>query len=259
MRMTWVFVGVLGSLAGCDSGAEPLPSEAIGTTGTDDDDAAGPSSGTATDASTATSPTGVSATDPMAPTTPDPTDPSGTDGATDPSETGDPEDTSDTTGEPQDPCVGESANITGQGFVTASSVFDTLFGPAYEPELGVDGDVASSWFSAGPNIDGTASTFEWYTQFDNCIDEIGIISNAMHANPDFHEGFGFESVLIEVIDTSGDIVFEEEVALDGTPDPNIAVDPGGVLGNQVRLSLMGHESEDCGGFAELAVDGRAER
>lgn len=86
----------------------------------------------------------------------------------------------------------------------------------------------------------------------------------MHANPDFHEGFGFESAsfesaTIEILDQAGDVVFEEELDLSGTPDPDIVLNTGGALGNQVRIRFREHESEDCGGFAELTIDGRTQR
>lgn len=245
MRWTWLGVLTL-ALVGCD-GNEPLPREEIGTEGpTDDDD--DPSMGTTTSASEATT------------TTPDPTtgpdsDPATSTTASDESSGG----AETTTGVPTDPCSGGTTNITQEGNVLASSVFDTLLGPAYEAELAVDGDVATSWFSAGPSADGTESTYEWYTQLDHCIDGVAVIGNAMHSNPDFREGFGFESATLEVLDTSGDTVFSQELDLSGTPDPDQVIDTGGVLGNQIVLRLRGHESEDCGGFAELAIDGRPQR
>ncbi len=249
MRGAWLGVFLIGVAAtGCDE-ATPLPAEELGETEgpSDDDDDDGSSTGS-------TDPT----TDPTADPTTDPTSDPTSDPTADP--TTDPTDGSsggeETTGPPIEACAGATMNITQEGNVIASSVFDSLFGPAYEADLSVDGNVATSWFSAGPNEDGTESTYEWYTQLDHCIDGIGIISNAMHANPDFQQGFGFEAATIEILDSSGATVFTEDVDLSGTPDPDITIEPGGVLGNQVVLKLRGHESEDCGGFAELVIDGR---
>ncbi len=243
------------ALTGCDAD-EPLPREQIGTEGPTDDDGDDESSGGSTTSTTST-PTTDPTTDPTtAPTTGPTADPT-TDPTSDP--TTDPTSSGESTGEPSDPCVGDTMNITQEGNVLASSVFDSLLGPAYEADLSVDGDIATSWFSAGPNEDGTESTYEWYTAFDHCIDGIAIISNAMHANPDFHEGFGFESATVEIVDSSGGVVYSEDIDLSGTPDPDIMLEPGGVQGNQIRLLLRDHESEDCGGFAELAIDGRESR
>ena len=48
--------------------------------------------------------------------------------------------------------------------------------------------------------------------------------------------------------------FRQEVALPGTPDPDVTVSPN-VVGTAVDLYFEGHESPDCGGFAELRVYG----
>lgn len=220
---------------------------------TDDDDNG--TSGTSDAASTSTDPTSNPTTDPSTdPTTGPSTDPTTDPSAGSTSATGD-----ESTGEPPAGCAGDTVNITQNGEVLASSVFDSLLGPAYEADLSIDGDVATSWFSAGPSKDGVESTFEWYTQFDHCIDGIAIVSNSMHANTDFREGFGFEAATVEIVDQSGSVVFEEDLDLSGTPDPDIVLDTGGALGNQVRIRFREHESEDCGGFAELAIDGRTQR
>ena len=48
------------------------------------------------------------------------------------------------------------------------------------------------------------------------------------------------------------LVFEEKVNLDGTPDPDVHVVPN-VVGQWIRLIFTGHEVNDSGGFAELKV------
>ncbi|MGH1341937.1 MAG: hypothetical protein ACRBN8_10325 [Nannocystales bacterium] len=251
MKLVWVasVVGALGT-SGCAS-SEPVPREQTSAGPTDDDDDVA-TSGVPEPTSTTEGPT----TDPTTAAT-DETDGPSTTPTAGPGEgsTG----SDESTGAPPTDCAGATSNITQNGEVLASSVFDSLFGPAYEADLAIDGDVATSWFSAGPSEDGVESTFEWYTQFDHCIDGIALISNSMHANPDFHEGFGFEAATVEIVDQSGSVVFEEDLDLSGTPDPDIVLDAGGVLGNQIRLRFREHESEDCGGFAELAIDGRTQR
>jgi hypothetical protein len=85
------------------------------------------------------------------------------------------------------------------------------------------------------------------------IESITVVSNADHANPDFRTGFGFDEVLVQVVGDDG-VVFEQRVSLDGTPDPNVTVEPG-VVGNSILLHFSGHEASNCGGFAELIVVG----
>ena len=167
----------------CDSN-EPLPRQELATDGpTDDDDDDDDDGSTSQGSTSSPASTTTATTDPT--TGNDPTTATSTEGeSSGAAET--------TTGADVDPCGGSTTNITQVGNVIASSVFDTLLGPAYEADLAVDGNVATSWFSAGPEADGTASTYQWYTQFDHCIDGVAIIGNAMHANPDFREGFGFE-------------------------------------------------------------------
>ncbi len=247
MRRQWIVRALAGCLVsgGC-SDEEAQPTHRITTLGSADESST--TQGTTTDPQDPTTGPASSTTASVPGATTDATDATG-------GSSGDDE----STGSRSDSCTESTANITQQGNVLASSVFDTLFGPAYEADLAVDGDIATSWFSAGPGEDGTESTYEWYTQQDHCIDEIAIISNALHANPDFRQDFGFESGLLEIIDTAGRVAFSEPLDLPGTPDPDVRIDTGGVLGNQVRLRLMGHESEDCGGFAELVIDGRAQR
>lgn len=69
----------------------------------------------------------------------------------------------------------------------------------------------------------------------------------------FSEDFGFGSVTIRVF-RGVQQVFEETVALPGTPDPDASVFAG-VIGDRVELQFNDHESPECGGFAELIVTG----
>ncbi|MEM6992095.1 MAG: hypothetical protein AAF721_16410, partial [Myxococcota bacterium] len=164
-------------------------------------------------------------------------------------------DDGDDDGSTAEPCGGTSASLVPIGWGDASSVFEGWFS-SYPADLSLDGDVGTSWFSAGPEADGSASTYEFVVTQDHCIDTIEIEGNGAHENSDFHIGFGFESVTVEVLDTANEVVFSEEYSMVGSPDALVAVDAGGVLGHRVRLSFEGHESQECGGFSELRVEGR---
>jgi hypothetical protein len=68
----------------------------------------------------------------------------------------------------------------------------------------------------------------------------------------FRTGYGFETVTIQVFTAADDLVFEETVSLDGSPDPDVHVEPN-VIGQWIHLTFTGGEAPDCGGFAELYV------
>lgn len=140
-----------------------------------------------------------------------------------------------------------NAEIASEGSVEASSIYDSTF-PA---SLAVDGDPTTSWFSAGPEGDGT-STYIWTGIQDDFITSIEMISNRENRVLDFRTGFGFGGVTIQVLDAQGKVVFEETATLDGTPDPDINVSPN-VTGRSIRMVFTGSEAPDCGGFAELKI------
>lgn len=145
-------------------------------------------------------------------------------------------------------CTGEGMDITDLGLVGASSVFK-----GYPPILSVDGDFSTSWFSEGPDPDPT--TYSWTLNEERCIDRITITGNGQHSNPAYRTDFGFGAVVVRVVDFASDVVFMEMHELDGTPDPQVQVETGGVIGSRVYLDFTGHESVDCGGFSELEVLG----
>ncbi|OGO33966.1 MAG: hypothetical protein A2Z16_15915 [Chloroflexi bacterium RBG_16_54_18] len=134
-----------------------------------------------------------------------------------------------------------------EGQLQASSTY-----PGYSPEMARDGDLATSWFSAGSKVDGSTSVFRWTGIQDDWIASITVISNREHIVPDYRTGFGFGLVTIQVLDASGTVVYEETAELPGTPDPDVTFKPG-VTGREVVLTFTGHESPDCGGFAELQI------
>jgi serine/threonine-protein kinase len=142
-----------------------------------------------------------------------------------------------------------NAEIASEGTVEASSIYDSN----YPASLAVDGELSTSWFSAG-RIGGDANPFYiWEGQQDDFIASIELISNRSHQVVDFRTGFGFEEVTIQVLDAQGNVVFEESAALEGTPDPDITVIPN-VIGRSVRMLFSGGEAPDCGGFGELRIN-----
>ena len=140
-----------------------------------------------------------------------------------------------------------NAEIASEGSVEASSIYDATF-PA---SLGVDGDLSTSWFSAGPEGDGT-STYVWTGIQDDFIASIELISNRENQVVAFRTGYGFGGVTVQVLDAQGDVVYEESATLDGTPDPDIRVSPN-VVGRSIRFIFTGSEALDCGGFGELKI------
>ena len=143
----------------------------------------------------------------------------------------------------------QTLDVSAEGAVEASSEYSGK----YLAGLANDGDVGTSWFSKGPNVDKAGSVFVWQTPTERLIEEIVVVSNADNDDPAVRNGFGFGQVVVSVLDSSGSTVFEEAVALPGTPDPTISVRPN-VLGTTVRLTFTGHEDATCGGFAELIVN-----
>jgi hypothetical protein len=139
-----------------------------------------------------------------------------------------------------------NAFIQQDGAVGASSEYSA----EYPAALVVDGDVSTSWFSAGSQQDGPTTTFTWTYPRDEFITHIRVIGNGAH--PEFPRGFGFGSVTIRVLDELGRPDFEQTVSLDGSPDPDALVQPG-VFGRIIELTFSGGEAPDCGGFAELEV------
>ena len=152
-------------------------------------------------------------------------------------------------------CDGEVAldqNVTAAGSVSASSIFSGSF----DVDLAVDGELDSSWFSAGSITDGTESVFSWIGSAEHCLVSIGFEGNGLHSNTQFREGFGFGQMTVEIRDSSDTVVFSKIESLPGTPDPSRFIDTGGVVGRSVHLRMQGHESNDCGGFAELTINAK---
>lgn len=143
---------------------------------------------------------------------------------------------------------GTNVEVTSEGTVEASSITN-----GFPAVLSVDGDPTTSWFSSGPGPNGGPSVYRWTGARDDLITSVALFSNAQNSEPSFRTGFGFGSVTIQVLDANQNVLFEETVPLDGTPDPDVKVRPG-VVGRTVVLTLTGHEDPTCGGFSELQIE-----
>jgi|GEM_PF-3588630 len=142
---------------------------------------------------------------------------------------------------------GVAVDVTFEGSVSASSTY-----PGFSAFGAVDGDVGTSWFSAGEIVDGASSYFSWTGLQEDFITAITIIGNGSNADPANRTGFGFDSVEVVIYDALDQVVFDAVFSLAGTPDPTVTV-KAGVMGQTVQLIFFGHEAPDCGGFAELEI------
>lgn len=160
----------------------------------------------------------------------------------------DPSESSSSSGSGE-PCDGITENITALGVVGASTVFT-----GYPPGLSVDGELATSWFSTGPEPGNVPSIYTWTLGEPHCVSRLFISGNGLNQNPDFREGYGFDRVVFRIFDGAAE-VFQAERDLPGSPDPDVSVDVPGIDATRITLEFHGHESDDCGGFSELQVLG----
>ncbi|MGH9157099.1 MAG: DUF6777 domain-containing protein [Acidimicrobiales bacterium] len=144
-----------------------------------------------------------------------------------------------------------TADITRDGQIMPSSVFGRT--ADVQAANAVDGKPSTSWFSAGPEGDGT-TRFAWEQAGDDLITQIKIVGNGGNAKPSFRRNFGFASVQVRLIDAAGAITFERTFDLPGTPDPEIDFNPN-ARGRRIELVFLGSEDPTgtCGGFGELVV------
>ncbi len=139
-------------------------------------------------------------------------------------------------------------DVANQGTAQASSTFSSQ----YPVSAALDGDVATSWFSAGSNADGNTTTFTWTAPHDVHIRRIEIIGNEANSVSANRNGFGFNSVNLGVQNAAGTAVFSGSAAGPGSSSTDVSFNLD-VVGRVVVLKLNGHESPDCGGFSELRV------
>ena len=118
--------------------------------------------------------------------------------------------------------------------------------------MAVDGDVTTSWFSAGPNAGQTIYTWTGPPK-PFTITSVTIVGNGQNADPANRKGFGFGHV--EVVLFQGQTeVFTGQATCRARPIRRSACNPN-VVATSIELTFTGHESQDCGGFAELQVSG----
>jgi hypothetical protein len=142
----------------------------------------------------------------------------------------------------------QPVNITSEGTVSASSTYSSQ----YPASAAVDGNPATSWFSAGAS-DGPNSTFTWQGKTDQLITSISITGNEDNSIPANRTGYGYTQTEIQILNSAGTIVFNQTYPGPGDAAHDISASPN-VTGETVRLVLMNRESPDCGGFAELKIE-----
>jgi len=82
---------------------------------------------------------------------------------------------------------------------------------------------------------------------------ITIIGNEHDTDPSTRKNFGYQETEVQVLNSSGAVVFDKTYPGPGNSTPDIHSTPN-VVGQTVRLILKNRESPDCGGFSELIVD-----
>jgi hypothetical protein len=138
-------------------------------------------------------------------------------------------------------------SISREGSVSATSTYSGQF----PTSAGVDGDVHTSWFSAGAR-DGNTTTYTWSGQRDDRITDVVIVGNAQNSDPANRRGFGYSGVEIQVVDGNGNVVYDQSFQGPSDAVNEVHATPNAV-GRRVVLKLSGRESPDCGGFAELNI------
>lgn len=135
----------------------------------------------------------------------------------------------------------------------AQGISATSADPDHTPSEVLDGDATTAWF--GGASDATP-VLTWTGTRDDCITEIKTTNTA--AVPGVWAGWGYESVVVKVLDSSNLVVFAQTVPMTGSPDPNGDVTiPNGVVGRKVVLAFSGLEGTNTtGGVAELNVIAR---
>lgn len=151
------------------------------------------------------------------------------------------------------PCGPDTSPIAMQGMVWASTVFQDNDGIQYPASLAVDGDYGTSWLSAGNDLSGTPSFFEWTLPEPRCFARIAVIGNGDHDEFEYRENYGFGGMIIRVYDEDEVIVFQRMFTLPDSPDPDAIAEPG-VEGVKIELELLDHEVFFSGGFSELEID-----
>lgn len=141
-------------------------------------------------------------------------------------------------------------DITTPGTVSATSTSQSGSNN-WRPTRVTDRNAATAWYG-GNQI--SPVTFTWTHTTDDCITEIDTTNTAGVAN---RMNWGYESVVVRVLSSTGTQVFSQVISLAGT-DPNLVIPTGGVVGRTVTLAFAGLEGDPktTGGIAELFVRAR---
>lgn len=141
-------------------------------------------------------------------------------------------------------------NITGEGGVSASSIFDDNF-----PAAGaVDGRTDTNWFSDGGSASDNAEVFTWVrTEAENAS------ITRVETDPETFQGgggFGFGQAQVTVLDVAGNEVYSSGFMSLAAFQVDLSVSlPAGVEGRTVQILLVDHQDPSCGGIAEFRVFG----
>jgi hypothetical protein len=152
-------------------------------------------------------------------------------------------------------CEGEltiNLPITSTGTVMAETTYED-FTDDYSAALVMDGNLQTSWFSAGPNQDGSPTKFRWMSPRQECISQVVVYGNGNHRAPELRRSYGFDQVTVRVLD-GGSLLFSDKRLLPAASDPAALVNTGGVRGDQVLLLFEGYQNMQRGGFSELTVN-----
>jgi hypothetical protein len=144
--------------------------------------------------------------------------------------------------------VAPGTNIASTGTATASTTFA---GGQFPASNAVDGDLSTSWFSAGP--DAGPTIYSWTAPDPTHVSQVTLTGNHQNADPSVRTKFGFGHV--DVLIKNGDTV----VLNSGFDGPGNAVQvvtiPVGATITSIVLTFSQGEdtTRSCGGFSELAV------
>lgn len=157
--------------------------------------------------------------------------------------------------DPPDPDCTVVTNITAEGSVSSSSVYQDR--DDFQTYLAVDGSTGTNWFSDGRGGGGPGPEAEVFTWVFNEVRNTSI--TRIETDPDTFEGggkFGFASVQVLVQDLAGETVYDSGVLSMSAfrVDLNLAL-PEGVEGRTIILTLIVHQDNSCGGFSEFRVFG----
>ena len=155
--------------------------------------------------------------------------------------------------------AGTGSDITADGGIDTS----TQYSEQYAAKNAFDGDLTTSWFSAGdkdttcqpitPGVSCSNLVWQRSATDDTLINEIQIFDNSQNSNPANRHGFGFARVWITITDSTFQQVYQQEVDFPGG-DTNADVFPN-VRGHRIVFTFEVHQSPDCGGVSEIKVVG----